>query len=183
MTDRSNTSKASAQNETESRRKARPADPCAMVIFGAAGDLTKRLLVPALYNLSRTGVLPDSFTLVGVDLADGSTESWRDHLHDMLESFLDDADAEFDIDRIDPEVWQRLAAGMRYLQGDLTDAGAYAKIRDTLQDVEKSTQGNVIFYLAVADRFFGTVIDHLGEAGLTDETGREGWRRVIIEKP
>ncbi|MEZ4655441.1 MAG: hypothetical protein R3E12_18080 [Candidatus Eisenbacteria bacterium] len=79
MTDRSNTSKASAQNETESRRKLpRLADPCAMVIFGAAGDLTKRLLVPALYNLSRTGVLPDSFTLVGVDLADGSTESWRD---------------------------------------------------------------------------------------------------------
>jgi glucose-6-phosphate 1-dehydrogenase len=62
------------------RRQPRPADPCAMVIFGAGGDLTKRLVVPALYNLSRTKVLPDKFALIGVDRAEGDAESWRDHL-------------------------------------------------------------------------------------------------------
>jgi len=72
-----------------------------MVIFGAGGDLTKRLVVPALYNLSRTEVLPQNFALIGVDLAAGTAESWRDHLHTMLESFVSNASAEFDIDRID----------------------------------------------------------------------------------
>ena len=68
------------------------AHPCAMVIFGAGGDLTKRLLVPALYNLSRTKVLPEKFALIGVDLAEGTAESWREHLYDMLKSFVGNAD-------------------------------------------------------------------------------------------
>ncbi|MGH9592355.1 MAG: hypothetical protein ACRD5L_04635 [Bryobacteraceae bacterium] len=88
------------------RREARPADPCAMVIFGAGGDLTRRLVVPALYNLSRTKVLPEKFALIGVDLAAGTAESWRDHLYDMLKSFVGNATAEFDIDRIDEAAWR-----------------------------------------------------------------------------
>jgi glucose-6-phosphate 1-dehydrogenase len=69
------------------RRQPRPADPCALVIFGATGDLTKRLVMPALYNLARTKVLPEKFALIGVARTEESEESWRDHLYDMLKSF------------------------------------------------------------------------------------------------
>jgi glucose-6-phosphate 1-dehydrogenase len=120
--------------ESPPRRQAGPADPCAMVIFGAGGDLTKRLLIPALYNLSRTKVLPEEFALIGVDLAESTVESWRDHLHDMLKSFVGNAAAEFDIDQMDETAWKRLAAKMFYVQGDLTKPELYEKIRGTLAE-------------------------------------------------
>src|SRR5271170_7455340 len=114
------------------RRQAKPADPCAMVIFGATGDLTKRLVVPALYNLLRTKVLPEHFVLIGVARAEGTTESWRDELHDMLTSFVGNAAAEFDVDHIDEDVWKRLAEKMIYVQGDLTKPELYDKLRSAL---------------------------------------------------
>src|SRR5580704_7007450 len=85
----------------------RQAGPCAMVIFGATGDLTKRLVVPALYNLSRTNVLPEKFALIGVARSEGTAESWRDSLYDMLKSFVGNAAAEFHIDHIDEAAWTR----------------------------------------------------------------------------
>jgi glucose-6-phosphate 1-dehydrogenase len=176
--------------ESPPRRQSSPADPCAMVIFGAGGDLTKRLVVPALYNLSRTKVLPEKFALIGADLAEGSAESWRDHLYDMLKSFVGNAAAEFDVDRIDEAAWRRVAEKMSYVQGDLTKPELHEKIRAALDRADKihGTQGNAIFYLAVADRFFGTVVEQLGNAKLAhqdeDKDGkRHFWRRVVIEKP
>src|SRR5271167_3552208 len=105
--------------------EAKPADPCAMVIFGAGGDLTRRLVVPALYNLSRTQILPKKFAVIGVDLAEGTAESWRDHLYQMLKSFVGNPAAEFNIDGIDEPAWKRLAATMSYVQGDLTKPALY----------------------------------------------------------
>ena len=176
--------------ECPPRRQAKPADPCAMVIFGASGDLTKRLVMPALYNLARTKVLPEKFALIGVARTEGTTESWRDHLHDMLKSFVGNAAAEFDVDHIDEAAWKRLAEKMSYIQGDLTKPELYEKLRGALDEAEKAhgTQGNAIFYLAVADRFFGTVVEQLGKAKLTDQNEDESgkhrfWRRVVIEKP
>jgi glucose-6-phosphate 1-dehydrogenase len=112
--------------------KTPPVESCAMVIFGAGGDMTKRLLVPALYNLSRSKVLPENFALIGVDLAAKTAESWRDQLYDMLNSFVGQSGAEFDIDRIDRSAWTRLAQKMSYIQGDLTEPGLYGKIRSAL---------------------------------------------------
>jgi glucose-6-phosphate 1-dehydrogenase len=176
--------------ETPPRADPPAAEPCAMVIFGAGGDLTKRLVVPALYNLSRTGVLPEHFALIGVDLAAGSAQSWRNHLHDMLLSFVGNAAAEFDIAAIDEAAWQHLAEKMSYVQGNFTEPDLYGKLRNALDEAEKKhgTRGNVIFYLAVADRFFGTVVDQLGQSGLAHQAQREDgehrpWRRVVIEKP
>jgi glucose-6-phosphate 1-dehydrogenase len=176
--------------DSPARRQASPADPCAMVIFGAGGDLTKRLVMPALYNLSRTKVLPEKFALIGVDLADGTAESWRNHLYDMLKSFVGNAAAEFDPDAIDEAAWKRLAVKMSYVQGDLTKPEPYERIRGMLGEAEKThgTQGNVIFYLAVVDRLFGTVVEQLGKAKLTNQDQGEDrepryWRRVVIEKP
>jgi glucose-6-phosphate 1-dehydrogenase len=171
-------------------KKPPPGDPCAIVIFGAGGDLTKRLVVPALYDLACTNALPEHIALIGVDLAAGSAASWRDHLHEMLKEFVGDKGAELQVSHIDETAWKRLADAMVYIQGDLTKPDLYDRIHAALDEAEKTrgTQGNAIFYLAVADRFFGIVVDQLGAAKLTDQredaTGRSAfWRRVVIEKP
>jgi len=176
--------------DTPPRQDASPADPCAMVVFGAGGDMARRLLIPALYNLSRTHALPAKFALIGVDLAEATAESWCAHLYDMLKTFVGNASGEFDIDQIDEAAWQRLATKMSYVQGDLTKPELYQKIRAALDEAQKShdTQGNVIFYLAVAGRLFGTVVEQLGDAKLSDQgedkNGKQRfWRRVVIEKP
>lgn len=176
--------------ECPARQQAKPADPCTMVIFGASGDLTKRLVVPALYNLARTKVLPEQFALIGVALSERTTENWRDHLYDMLKSFVGNAAAEFDVDHIDEAVWKQLAEKMTYVHGDLTKPELYERLRGVLDKAEKThgTQGNVIFYLAVADAFFGTVVDRLGKAKLTEQINDQNgkprfWRRVVVEKP
>ena len=168
------------------RRQAKPADPCAMVIFGATGDLTKRLVIPALYNLSRTKVLPERFALIGVARAEGTAESWRDQLYDTLKSFVGNATTEFDVEQIDEAAWKRLAEKMVYVRGDLNKPELYDKLRSALEEADKAhgTQGNAIFYLAVADRLFGSVVQQLGKAKLTDQAEDENgkrrfWRRVV----
>ena len=177
-------------NAPPPRRQPKPADPCAMVIFGATGDLTKRLVMPALYNLSRTKMLPEHFALIGVARTEGTVESWREHLHDTLKSFVGNAAAEFDLDHIDEAAWQWLAEKMVYLQGDLTKPELYGKLRSALAEADKvhGTQGNAIFYLAIADRLFATAVEQLGKAKLTDQEKDENgkrrfWRRVVVEKP
>ena len=171
------------------RRAPKPPGPCAMVIFGAGGDLTKRLLVPALYNLAHTNLLPEHFAIVGVDLREQETQAWQQSLHDMLQSFVGNAASESRIDSIDAGVWQRMTDAMSYFQGDLNDQRSFERLRDHLHEIaqQKQTGGNVLFYLAVADRFFGPTIEHLAHAGLLDEQSQDGtpqrWRRVVIEKP
>ncbi len=160
-----------------------PAPPCAMVIFGAAGDLTKRLIVPALYNLAQAGQLSNQFQLIGVDHNAGSTNQWRKGLTAAMEDFVARG-GEFHVDAIDRSTWSWLRDRMTFLQGDLNDPGAYAQMRDHLAGLDKTaaTAGNYLFYLAVADRFFAPAIAQLGAAGLVTE--KEGqWRRVVVEKP
>ncbi len=161
-----------------------------MVIFGATGDLTSRLVMPALYNLARTKVLPEKFALIGIARAEETAESWGKKLYGTLKSFVGNADSTFGVDHLDDKAWQRLAAKISYVQGDLTTPDLYEKLRGVLDGVEKAqhTEGNVLFYLAVADPFFGTVVERLGQAKLTEQPiDRHGktrfWRRVVIEKP
>jgi glucose-6-phosphate 1-dehydrogenase len=182
--------KGTQSNEPSPSHAIGPAEPCALVIFGANGDMTKRLLMPALYNLSRTNLLPDKFALIGVDLAKETTETWRDDLYDMLKSFVGNAVAGFHIDQIDERAWMRLADRMTYIQGDITKPEVYGDLRGVLGRAESSngTAGNVIYHLAVAGRFFGVVVDQLAQAELTDQgqsvdKQNRFWRRVVIEKP
>jgi glucose-6-phosphate 1-dehydrogenase len=164
--------------------EARPAGPCAMVIFGAGGDLTKRLVVPALYNLATGNLLPKNFALIGVDIADLTADQWRDNLNNMMQSFLAGG-GEFRPKSIDHDAWQALLDQMSYLRGDFADDATFKKLGDLLQKAEdeRHTGGNVLFYLAIADRFFGPVVDKIAAAGLVDEGGGKRWRHVIIEKP
>ncbi len=181
---------APQMTESSSQRQPSPADPCAMVIFGATGDLTKRLVIPALYNLARTKVLPEKFALIGVSRSVGTVENWRNHLYDTLKSFVGNTATEFDVDHIDEAAWKQLADKMSCVQGDLTKPELYEKLRGALDEAEKlhGTAGNAIFYLAIADRLFGTVVEQLGNGKLTDQdedqnSKRRFWRRVVIEKP
>ncbi len=167
-----------------------PADPCALVLFGATGDLARRLVVPALYNLSCSGALPERFTLIGVARGEDDVESWKAALHDALQGAAADRSGTFSADRIDATAWGRLADAMVFIQGDLTGPKPYEELRSALAaaDRERGAQGNAIFYLAVADPLFGTIVERLAAAGLTDQepdgSGRPTrWRRVVIEKP
>jgi len=161
----------------------RRAPPATLVIFGGAGDLTKRLVVPALYNLMRAGRLADGFSIVGVGRGDNDTQSWRRDLRQMLQSLAADGGGEFRADGIDENAWDWLARRMTFLSGDFTQPEIYHRLKAFL--AEQSTKhghGNVLFYLAVADKFFGAIVEHLGRAQLTRQTNGD-WRRVIIEKP
>src|SRR5690348_78904 len=136
----------------------KPPPPCAIVIFGANGDLTKRLIVPALYNLGQSGLLPPHFSLIGVDHNDRDSQDWAAGLHDFLQASLGKS-GEGDLAKIDETKWQSLAKAMTFFKGDFTDDAMYAKLASFLAERDKSENlgGNVLFYLAVADRFFGII--------------------------
>src|SRR5215470_358442 len=160
------------------------APPCAMVIFGAGGDLTKRLVTPALYNLVTAKRLPDGFRLIGVDRGERTVEEWRKSLTDMMNEFVTKGGGEFQADHIDQTAWRWLTDRMSYLQGDFTSPQIYNQLKEHLAGLDKTagTSGNHLFYLAVADRFFSTVVDALGKADMVTEKDGQ-WRRVVIEKP
>jgi glucose-6-phosphate 1-dehydrogenase len=157
-------------------RAPRPADPCAFVIFGAAGDLTKRLLLPALYNLASGKLLPDGFALVGVARAPWSGDEFRDRMRAALKEFATDG--------VDQKTADALLRHCVYVRGDLDDAATYEALKRQLADLARSagTQGNGLFYLATPPELFASVARHLGEAGLAKEDNGQ-WRRLIIEKP
>ena len=158
--------------------------PCAMVIFGSSGDLTKRLLIPALYNLAKAGRLSDKFALIGVDRTDRSHEEFRAYLAEGVRSFVSDTGTGPVTAPFDARAWEFLAARMTHLKGDVTDPEMYDRLAQALKEAESEhgTGGNVVFYLAVAASLFGPVVERLAAAGLTREEN-EHWRRVIIEKP
>jgi glucose-6-phosphate 1-dehydrogenase len=160
---------------------AKQAGPCCMVIFGGAGDLTKRLVVPSLYNLACSDLLPEGFAIVGFDLADINEDAWKKMLSEMVDQFVRAADANAQVDQ---DKWKWLTDHMFYVQGDLTNPESYQKLKAKLAEVDTDhhTAGNYLFYLAVADRFFGSTVEQIGKAGLAVEE-KGVWRRVVIEKP
>ncbi len=160
------------------------APPCAMVIFGAAGDLTKRLLVPALYALAQTKRLSERFRLVGVANSAITTEDWRRDLGAMMNEFVTKGGSEFCADRLDQTAWKWLTERMTYLDGDLNDPEMFRRLGGVLAELDQKagTGGNYLFYLAIPDRLFGTAVANLGVAGLVQERDAQ-WRRVVIEKP
>jgi len=153
----------------------RPGDPCVMVIFGASGDLTKRKLIPALYNLAKDNLLSKEFALVGFARNELTSEQFRDEIGKEI--------GEFATTTIDPDLWHWFSRRIYYLTGDFADPNAYKTLGELLEKIDKEhgTRGNYFFYLATAPAFFGPIITQLGQAQLVQED--HGWRRVIIEKP
>jgi glucose-6-phosphate 1-dehydrogenase len=165
-----------AEGEIEPQEKPAPAPPCAVVIFGAGGDLTARLLMPALYNLSVSGLLDRQFSVIGVDRVDFDDTALRARYRDHLEHFVAERRGAGGGVVLDREKWEWLESRISYLRGDFDDPATYAELGSRVAGL------NATFYLAVAARFFGPIVDRLGQAGLASED--EGhFRRVIVEKP
>jgi glucose-6-phosphate 1-dehydrogenase len=157
-------------------RIGKPADPCIMVIFGASGDLTRRKLIPALYNLAKAQLLSREFAVIGVSHSDLSTEDFRKKVAEDMDKFA--------TGEVDPDLREWFVRRMHYLSGEFGDQSVYPKLKELLEKVDKdhSTHGNYFFYLATASEFFGTIVEQLAAAGLMEENNQH-WRRVIIEKP
>ncbi len=149
---------------------------CALVIFGAAGDLTKRKLIPALYNLRKSRLLSDNFAVIGVARAELNDEEFRRRLRDDMR--------EFATEEVAPETWEWLAERLYYLSGDFDDDQTFMRLQEALSraDSERDTRGNFIFYLATAPKYFAPLVEKLGAHDLVTESN-EHWRRVVIEKP
>jgi len=162
---------------TSSRPPARAADPCVMVIFGGAGDLTKRKLAPSLYNLARHGLLAQQFAVIGVAIDDYDDESFRTRLTEAVRSH----DAV-----VDATVWERLRANCHYVKGKFDDAQTYRQLAERIATAGQAcgAPGNTFFYLATPPQFFGTIATQLGAAKLVKPLDApNGWSRMVVEKP
>jgi glucose-6-phosphate 1-dehydrogenase len=154
----------------------RLANPCCFVIFGASGDLTRRLLLPALYNLKMAGLLPDAFAILGVARSSMPTKAFRQEVKESIQSYTKG--------RPSPAAVDWLLDRSFYMPGDFADPESYKRLAAVIAEIERDqkTEGNRLFYMATPPDAFTVLARHLGEAGLArEEEGR--WRRVIIEKP
>jgi glucose-6-phosphate 1-dehydrogenase len=154
-----------------------PAGPCAMVIFGGTGDLTARKLFPALYNLASSKLLPKDFAIICVGRNDYNNEQFREVMGEKLRSFA--------TTKVNQELYDWMLKRVFYLGGDFRDPQLYARLKQTLAEIEQkevNVEGNYFFYLATSPIFFGDIVQQLGAADLAREKdGR--WRRVVFEKP
>jgi glucose-6-phosphate 1-dehydrogenase len=167
---------SSSTNSGEGAPLQRPADPCAIVIFGASGDLTRRKLLPSLYNLRANGLLPPEFAFVGVARSALDDETFRARMGEALRTFATRP--------VDAGLWDDFSRRLHAVSGDLEDRATYRRLAERLDELDREhrTGGNVVFYLATPSEAFAPVVRHLGEAGLLREDGRR-WRRVVVEKP
>jgi glucose-6-phosphate 1-dehydrogenase len=158
------------------QRIGRPGDPCAMTIFGAAGDLTRRKLIPALYNLAKNQLLSREFAVVGVARTQMSTDDFRKKLTDEIKQFATDT--------VEPDIWEWFSRRVYYINGDFNDKNLYPRLKELLDKVDKdhATHANHLYYMATAANYFGPVVEQLAAVGLLEQNAQH-WRRIIIEKP
>ena len=162
--------------DPQDRRLPRIAGPCGMVIFGVTGDLSRKKLMPAIYDLASRGLLPPGFSLVGFARRDWADQDFAQIVHDAVK--------EYSRTEFREEVWQQLAEGFRFVPGDFSDDLAFETLRQTIVDLDRvrGTGGNHAFYLSIPPRFFSDVIGQLKEHGLAEQNSNT-WRRVVVEKP
>src|SRR6476660_5968543 len=164
---------ATANRVQEIQPTGKAAGPCVMVIFGAAGDLTKRKLVPALFNLAKAKLLPTDFAVLGVSVDDLGIDQFRT----QVTGFLPPEDK-------NSEAWNWFSERLYYERGDFADTNTFSTLVQRLSSLDRDhhTESNYLFYLATAPKFFAPIVQQLGKAGLSKhENGH--WRRVVIEKP
>jgi glucose-6-phosphate 1-dehydrogenase len=162
--------------DPEDRRLPRIAGPCGMVLFGVTGDLSRKKIMPAIYDLANRGLLPPGFSLVGFARRDWADQDFAQIVHDSVKEH---ARTEFR-----EEVWKQLAEGFRFVPGNFDDDVAFDQLRRTIEELDqlRGTAGNFAFYLAIPPGFFGDVVGQLKEHGLA-QPPEGSWRRVVVEKP
>ncbi len=158
------------------RRLNRIAGPSGLVIFGVTGDLSRKKLMPAVYDLANRGLLPPGFALVGFARRDWEDEDFAQVVHDAVKTY---ARTPFN-----EEVWNQLAQGIRFVQGEFDDAAAFADLKQTIEELDRDrgTMGNHAFYLSIPPKSFPQVTEQLRNSGLAEQQDGQ-WRRVVIEKP
>lgn len=158
----------------EGMRVARAPEPTSIIIFGATGDLARRKLVPALYNLARDNYMPPVFNIVGF--------ARRPRTHEQIRAEYEKAVSEFSRQKIEPEIWSSFAENIFYIQSDLNNLEGYQRLKDELDryDQERGTAGNRLFYLAVPPELMPSIVELLGKSGLNTSAG---YTRIILEKP
>ncbi|MGQ0632167.1 MAG: glucose-6-phosphate dehydrogenase [Sporichthyaceae bacterium] len=156
-------------------------EPCSLVLFGVTGDLAKRKVMPAIYDLANRGLLPPGFSLIGYARRDWADQDFAQLVHDAVREHARTPFRE--------QTWAELCEGIRFVSGDFSDDAAFAELARTVADLDRTrgTRGNHAFYLSIPPKFFGDVISQLREHGLADPGTGDGthtpWRRVVIEKP
>jgi len=162
----------------EGLRLERVPDPAAFVLFGATGDLAHRKVVPALYQLWRTHLLPHEFTLVAVGRRPYTDDAFRADLKASLDRYSR-------VLPVDRDTWDDLASRIVYHRGDFSDASSFEALAARLDQLDRDhgTRGNRLFYLAAQPSAFPQIVAQLGRVGLDHERHEGGWRRVVIEKP
>ncbi len=160
----------------DDRRLNRIAGPSGLIIFGVTGDLSRKKLMPAVYDLANRGLLPPGFALVGFARRDWETQDFEQVVHDAVKQYARTPFHE--------EVWRQLASGIRFVSGDFDDDDAFERLSETLAELdrERGTMGNHAFYLSIPPKSFPLVTEQLRRSGLAEADAGE-WRRVVIEKP
>ena len=165
--------------DPDDRRLNRIAGPSALVIFGVTGDLSRKKLMPAVYDLANRGLLPPGFALVGFARRDWEDQDFANVVHDAVRQYARTPFRE--------ETWKQLLQGIRFVSGEFGDDDAFRRLRETVEklDVERGTMGNHAFYLSIPPRDFPIVAKQLKASGLVDDKSNnpDAWRRVVIEKP
>src|SRR5215475_11111243 len=159
------------------RRLPRVPEPCALVVFGVTGDLARKKLIPAVYDLANRGLLPTDFVLLGFarrdwgdsDFEDMARKAARQHARTQWRD----------------DVWRRLIGNVKFVPGGFDDDNAFDTLSATLDELRNShgIKGNAAFYLSIPPTLFPTVLKQLERTGMADNAKSGGWRRVIVEKP
>ncbi|HYV40765.1 MAG TPA: glucose-6-phosphate dehydrogenase, partial [Thermoanaerobaculia bacterium] len=157
--------------EADAEEKIRP--PCTLVIFGASGDLTRRLLAPAIAHLSRDGAISPDFAIIGLARTPYEDQEFRKYLEEGAREFTLAAQGRAG----------DLPATIQYIAGDFGDAALYEKLKSALETIEekRGANRNRIFYLATPPEADPTIVESLGDSGLARP--EKGWARVVVEKP
>jgi glucose-6-phosphate 1-dehydrogenase len=162
--------------DNRDKRLPRIAGPCGVVVFGVTGDLSRKKLMPAIYDLANRGLLPPGFALVGFARRDWADENFAELVHDAVREHARTPFRE--------EVWTRLSEGFRFVPGSFDDDAAFDSLASVIADLdqERGTGGNHAFYLSIPPAMFPVVLKQLARTGLAAQNGDQ-WRRVVIEKP
>ncbi len=162
----------------ESTRIERLPDPCTMVIFGASGDLAKRKLIPAIFDLARDGMLPPGFTIVGTGRTEMTHDSFRSYMHDAMKEFGNLQDSE-------NMTWETFAKGLFYVTADSSIKDEFRKLQKQLKEIDSDRKAgeNYLFYLSTPPSMYEPIVQGLGHAGLNKPQEPHNWVRIIIEKP
>jgi glucose-6-phosphate 1-dehydrogenase len=156
----------------------RIADPCNVIFFGATGDLMKRMLLPAMWNLRLEDMLPSNYGIVGFSRSDDDDEKFRDEMHKAVDEFSRSGPAK-------EPLWSDFAKHLSYVSGTFDDTNCFHKLRAQLEknDKELGTGGNRLFYLSTPPSLFAPIVDQLDKGGLGPRDNQTGWTRIIVEKP